>query len=98
VFSNCSTKIIGRLESQQDVERVREWFSRDGRAPAWLDGRKAAAAGSFIARWPQMPAHCDGQEIRSRRLFSQHESAWPPDRVETEMAEDALRRHFLGLD
>jgi DNA helicase HerA-like ATPase len=94
VFSNCSTKIIGRLESQQDVQRVREWFSQDGRAPDWLAGRKGAAKGTFVARWPEMPAHVDGAVIRSRHLFSLHESAWRPDRVEQEMAEHPLRRHF----
>ena len=38
-FGNCSTKIIGRLESQQDVARVKDWFSTDGAPPAWLDRR-----------------------------------------------------------
>jgi DNA helicase HerA-like ATPase len=95
-FSNCSTKIIGRLESQQDVERVREWFSQDGRAPDWLPGRKGAAKGTFVARWPEMPPAAEGAVIRSRPLFSQHESAWRPDRVEQEMSDDPLRRHFTS--
>jgi hypothetical protein len=85
-FSNCSTKIIGRLESQQDVERVREWFSQDGRAPNWLAGRKGAAQGTFVARWPDMPATAEGAVIRSRMLFSLHEGAWRPDRLEQEMS------------
>ncbi|MBW3596888.1 MAG: PD-(D/E)XK nuclease family protein [Planctomycetes bacterium] len=95
-FSNCSTKIIGRLESQQDVERVREWFSVDGRAPDWLPGRKGAAKGAFVARWPEMSAAVDGAVIRSRMLFSLHQSAWRPDRLEQEMADNPLRRHFLA--
>lgn len=94
-FSNCSTKIIGRLESQQDVERVREWFSVDGRAPDWLPGRKGAAKGTFVARWPEMAAAVEGAVIRSRMLFSLHQSAWRPDRLEQEMSENPLRRRFL---
>ena len=49
VFGNCSTKIVGRLEAAQDVERVREWFSTSG-APAWLDGRKGSE--NRNVRWP----------------------------------------------
>ena len=29
VFGNCSTKLVGRLESQQDVERVAQWFTTE---------------------------------------------------------------------
>lgn len=83
-LSNCSMKLIGRLESQQDVERVREWFSRDGRAPEWLAGRKGAKAGSFLGRWPDMDLRHEGREFRSRMLFSQHSGAWSPDRLEAE--------------
>src|SRR5262249_59944709 len=46
VFGNCSTKLVGRLESQQDVERVAQWFTTDGPIPPWIPGRKGAAAGS----------------------------------------------------
>ena len=82
-FGNCSTKIIGRLEASQDVERVKEWFTSDG-APAWLDGRKRAEKGSFVARWATGD---DGKAVqfRGRQLFSVHEGAWSPDRVEREV-------------
>ena len=83
VFGNSSAKIIGRLESAQDVERVREWFSTGG-APAWLNGRKAAESGSFVARWPEMPEEFEGAAFCSQPLFSLHEGAWSPDRVERE--------------
>ncbi len=92
VFSNCSTKVIGRLESQQDVERVREWFSQDGRTPDWLPGRKGAAKGTFVARWPDMPPDLEGKVIRSRQIFSLHESAWSPDRVELAMSGHPLKQ------
>lgn len=85
-ISNCSTKLIGRLESQQDVDRVREWFSREGRAPQWLADRKGAEAGSFLGRWPEMPEMREGQSFRSRQLYSYHSGAWSPDRLEAELA------------
>jgi DNA helicase HerA-like ATPase len=84
-FGNCSTKIVGRLESAQDVARVGEWFSKDGPVPAWLHGRKGAAPGSFVGRWPDMPEELEGQSWQSRCLFSMHEGAWPPERVEREL-------------
>ncbi|HXG09085.1 MAG TPA: hypothetical protein VNK04_04790, partial [Gemmataceae bacterium] len=83
VFSNCSTKVIGRLESAQDVARVAEWF-RTEQAPAWLHGRKGAAASSLVARWPGMPPDLEGEVWTSRCLFSMHEGAWSPERVEQE--------------
>jgi len=86
VFSNCSTKIIGRLEATQDVERVADWFTQSGPAPNWVRGRQGAEQGTFMARWPSMPAALDGQPIRSRMLFSLHGGAWPPERVEAELA------------
>jgi DNA helicase HerA-like ATPase len=86
VFGNCSTKLVGRLESQQDVERVAQWFTNEGAVPPWLSGRKGAAAGSFVGRWPQMPASLEGRAFRSRALFSLHEGAWSPDRLEREMS------------
>jgi DNA helicase HerA-like ATPase len=92
VFGNCSTKLIGRLESAQDVGRVAEWFAPQGPAPAWLRGRTAAAPGTFVARWPQMPPGLEGQAIKSRFLFSLHEGAWSPDRVEQEMRGDPTRQ------
>ncbi|HMC63571.1 MAG TPA: DUF87 domain-containing protein, partial [Gemmataceae bacterium] len=92
VFGNCSTKIIGRLESTQDVERVAEWFTKEGAAPAWLEERIGAAAGTFVARWPGMPAELEGRTWESRALFSLHEGAWSPERVEREMRDHPLRR------
>jgi hypothetical protein len=84
VFGNCSTKLIGRLESAQDLERVAEWFAT-GPAPPWLPGRKGARAGSFVGRWPQMTPALEGRALRSRPLHSLHEGAWSPDRLEREM-------------
>jgi len=86
VFGNCSTKLVGRLESAQDADRVAEWFGKGGSIPAWLSGRKGAAPGSFVARWPQMPPELEGKVFQSRPLFSLHEGAWSPDRLEREMA------------
>lgn len=86
VFGNCSTKLIGRLESAQDLDRVAEWFGSGG-TPSWLAGRKGAEAGSFVGRWPGMPAALEGRSLRSRPLFSRHEGAWSPDRLERELME-----------
>lgn len=87
VFGNCSTKLIGRLESQQDLNRVEEWFSKDGAVPPWISARKGADAGSFIGRWPDMPPSLEGHAIRSRPLASLHEGAWSPDRLERELGD-----------
>lgn len=84
VFSNASTKLIGRLESAQDVERVVAWFSSGGAPPKWIAGRKEAVKGTFVARWPELPVDLDGQEFASRPLFSVHEGAWSPERLERE--------------
>ncbi|MEZ4239005.1 MAG: ATP-binding protein [Myxococcota bacterium] len=86
-FGNCSSKVIGRLESAQDVERVSEWFSTEGGAPSWLKGRKGADAGSFVARWAGDGDHKKGRSLRGRLLYSAHEGAWSPDRVEREVRE-----------
>jgi hypothetical protein len=86
VFSNCSAKLVGRLESHQDVQRVGEWFGTTEGAPPWLSDRKGAAAGSFVARWQGMPPGLEGRAFRSRPLVSLHEGAWSPDRLEREMA------------
>ncbi|MHB1556302.1 MAG: helicase HerA-like domain-containing protein [Isosphaeraceae bacterium] len=88
-FGNCSTKLIGRLESQQDAERVAQWFSTSGAVPPWVAARKGASAGSFIGRWPGMPAPLEGRSFRGRPLFSLHEGAWSPDRVEREVRDAA---------
>lgn len=86
VFSNCSTKLVGRLESAQDVDRVRDWFAPQGPPPAWLAGRVGAAAGAFVGRWPGLPAGTDGVSFRSRNLLTAHEGAWSPERVAEEVA------------
>ncbi len=85
VFGNCSTKLVGRLESQQDVDRVADWFSTEGAIPHWIPGRKGATAGSFVGRWPDMAPTLEGKPFRSRPLFSLHEGAWSPDRLEQEV-------------
>ena len=92
VFGNCSTKIIGRLESTQDVHRVGEWFSTSSGVPAWLADRKGAVKGSFVGRWPEIEAEFEGAAFISRLLFSLHEGAWSPDRVERELADDRIRK------
>jgi hypothetical protein len=85
VFGNCSTKLVGRLESQQDLQRVAQWFATDGPTPPWIAARKGAEAGSFVGRWPQILPTLEGRAFRSRPLFSLHEGAWSPDRLEREM-------------
>jgi hypothetical protein len=85
VFGNCSTKLVGRLESAQDQERIAEWFGKEGSSPPWLGERKGAEAGSFVGRWPLISSDLAGSAFRSRRLFSLHEGAWPPDRLEREL-------------
>ncbi len=97
VFGNCSTKLVGRLESQQDLERVAQWFTTDGPVPPWIAGRKGAPAGSFVGRWPQMPAALEGRAFRSRPLFSLHEGAWSPDRLEREMRGEAFESLPVAL-
>jgi hypothetical protein len=89
VFGNCSTKIIGRIEAAQDLERIKDWFTT-GLAPKWIDERKGAEKGSFVGRWPGMPHECEGQVLRSRILFSQHEGAWSPDRLEHAMTHKVM--------
>jgi hypothetical protein len=92
VFGNCSTKLIGRLESAQDLERVADWFKTEGSIPPWLSSRKGAESGSFVGRWPGIPASFEGKVFRSRPLFSLHEGAWSPDRLERELAMDQAGR------
>jgi len=85
-FGNCSTKLIGRLESAQDLERVADWFKTEASVPPWLPNRKGAESGSFVGRWPGIAATLEGKAFRSRPLFSLHEGAWSPDRLERELA------------
>lgn len=89
VFGNCSTKIIGRMEAAQDVDRIAEWFTTSGPVPTWVKDRKGAVKGSFVARWPEMSSADDGQVFLSRQLFSTHEGAWSPDKLELELARRA---------
>ena len=85
VFGNCSTKLVGRLESAQDLSRVADWFAKEGPSPPWLSARKGAKAGSFVGRWPAITPALEGKAFRSRPLFSLHEGAWSPDRLEREV-------------
>ena len=94
VFGNCSTKIIGRLETPQDSERVGEWFTTTGARPAWVAGRAGAEPGTFVGRWPNQADELDGTVFRSRELFSLHEGAWSPERVEKELADDFLHNQI----
>lgn len=82
VFSNASTKLIGRIEASQDLDRVREWFSNAGGAPSWLDGRLGVQDKSFVGRWPSIAPEIEGAAFRARRLFSRHEGAWSPEKLE----------------
>ncbi|WP_441292580.1 helicase HerA-like domain-containing protein [Sorangium sp. KYC3313] len=91
VFGNTSTKLIGRLEAAQDVERVIDWFTIEGGAPPWVAARKGAPKGSFVARWPDMPAELAGRAFKGRTLFTRHAGAWSPDRVERAVTEAGLR-------
>jgi DNA helicase HerA-like ATPase len=93
-FSNASTKLIGRLEASQDVDRVAEWFTDGGGSPTWLSGRKGASDKAFVGRWPEAPAGLEGEPFRCRRLYSLHEGAWSPDRVETEWREHSRNSAF----
>ncbi|HND52886.1 MAG TPA: DUF853 family protein [Pirellulaceae bacterium] len=98
VLTNCSTKLIGKLASKQDVDRVRDWFSGPadaGGAPEWLAGRKDAQQGTFVGRWPKQDAARDGATFTSRPLFSWHRSAWTPDDVEEHLVADSLRLSVL---
>ncbi|AUX42495.1 AAA ATPase [Sorangium cellulosum] len=91
VFGNTSTKLIGRLEAAQDVDRVIDWFTIEGGAPSWVAARKGAPKGSFVARWPDMSAELAGRAFRGRTLFTRHAGAWTPDRVERAVTAAGLR-------
>ncbi|WP_437656503.1 helicase HerA-like domain-containing protein [Sorangium sp. So ce1182] len=96
VFGNTSTKLIGRLEAAQDVDRVIDWFTNEGGAPSWVAARKGAPKGSFVARWPDMPAELSGRAFKGRTLFTRHAGAWSPDRVERAVTEAGLRGPRAG--
>ncbi|WP_437957352.1 helicase HerA-like domain-containing protein [Sorangium sp. So ce119] len=91
VFGNTSTKLIGRLEAAQDVDRVIDWFTIEGGVPSWVAARKGAEKGSFVARWPDMPGELAGRAFKGRTLFTRHAGAWSPDRVEKAVTEAGLR-------
>ena len=91
VFGNCSTKIIGRMEAAQDIERIAEWFTQAGPAPEWIAERKGAPRGTFVGRWPGIAPDEDGKVFKGRALYSTHEGAWSPDRVEREVDASGLR-------
>ncbi len=77
---------------------MKEWFSKTGAAPSWLGDRKGAEKGTFVARWPDMPPELEGETLRSRVLFSQHQGAWSPDQVEQAMLDNPMRLQFFGRD
>jgi DNA helicase HerA-like ATPase len=89
VFGNTSTKLVGRLEAAQDIDRVVEWFANEGGAPPWVAARKGAEKGTFVGRWPDMPQQLVGEPFKGRTLFTVHEGAWSPDRVEREVRRSA---------
>ena len=37
----------------------------------------------------------EGRELKSRHVFSLHEGAWSPDRVEREMQDDPIRHAMV---
>lgn len=97
VFGNCSTKIVGRMEAEQDVERIADWFTTSGPRPPWVVRRKGADKGTFVARYPDMAASVEGREFKSRLLYSIHEGAWSPDRVEREVDQAVTRPACPGV-
>jgi hypothetical protein len=40
-----------------------------------------------------MPSELEGASFKSRMLFSAHDGAWSPDRVERAVDESGLREH-----
>ncbi len=88
IFGNCSTKLIGKLETPQDSDTIGKWFETDGPKPDWIRQRTGAESGSFVGRWPGQDASVSGQVFQSRILFSSHGGAWTPDRVEAEVLND----------
>ena len=97
IFSNASTKIIGRLEASQDSKRVTEWFSSQSSTPAWVADRTGADAGILVGRWPGMETSLEGTPFRSRHLYSLHEGAWSPERVANEWTQSPLAEQLAKL-
>jgi DNA helicase HerA-like ATPase len=102
VFGNCSTKLVGRLESAQDLERVANWFTTKGPAPPWLPGRKGAQAGSFVGRWPGIARPWKGRRsgaalcsrcTKGRGPRTASKLRWPPgsDRTPERLEKDVDR-------
>lgn len=96
IFGNCSTKLIGKLESPQDSGTIERWFETDGPKPDWIRKRTGAEPGSFVGRWPGQAATAGGQVFQSRILFSSHGGAWTPDRVEAEVLNDPTHIAIRG--
>ncbi len=92
VFGNCSSKLIGRIETPQDSERVAEWFTIAGPKPAWLASRLGADRGTFIGRWPEQLLDDVGRVWTTRPLFTQHVGAWTPEQVESIVASDPVHQ------
>jgi hypothetical protein len=53
--------------------------------PEWVADRKGAERGTFVGRWPAIASSVEGRVFKSRELFSMHEGAWTPDRLEREV-------------
>jgi uncharacterized protein len=101
IFGNCSTKLIGKLETPQDSDTIGKWFETDGPKPDWIRQRAGAESGTFVGRWPEQDATEAGQVFQSRILFSSHGGAWTPSQVQDEVARDPthlklLRQWFIG--
>jgi hypothetical protein len=82
VFGNCSTKLIGRLETPQDTERVTEWFGESESSSTWINQRLGARCGTFVGRWPEQKSEEVGKIWTSRPLFTRHSGAWSAEDVE----------------
>jgi DNA helicase HerA-like ATPase/CRISPR/Cas system-associated exonuclease Cas4 (RecB family) len=98
VFGNCSTKLIGKLETPQDSDTIGKWFESEGPKPDWIRQRAGAESGTFVGRWPGQDAAEAGQMFQSRLLFSAHGGAWTAGQIEAELQHDPthleLRRQW----
>jgi len=94
IFGNCGTKLIGRLETPQDSDRVAEWFKNDASPSDWIAQRTGAEKGTFVGRWPDLLPSAIGQLFTSRPLYSYHKGAWTPDHVESATADDDVHQHL----